>query len=38
LGGALFGYRYIRTTEAVGAAYEIVEHEIFTRSETCFCR
>jgi site-specific DNA recombinase len=27
LGGAPFGYRYIRKTEAVGAAYEIVEHE-----------
>src|SRR5208283_1648747 len=27
LGGAPFGYRYLRKTEAVGAAYEIVEHE-----------
>ena len=27
LGGAPFGYRYVRKTEAVGAAYEIVEHE-----------
>src|SRR5438093_11522658 len=27
LGGAPFGYRYIRKTESVGAAYEIVEHE-----------
>jgi len=27
LGGAPFGYRYIRKTAAVGAAYEIVEHE-----------
>ena len=27
LGGAPFGYRYIRKTEAVGAAYQIVEHE-----------
>lgn len=27
LGGAPFGYRYIRKTEHAGAAYEIVEHE-----------
>jgi site-specific DNA recombinase len=27
LGGAPFGYRYIRKTENAGAAYEIVEHE-----------
>ena len=27
LGGAPFGYRYRRKTEALGAAYEIVEHE-----------
>ena len=27
LGGAPFGYRYIRKTENTGAAYEIVEHE-----------
>ena len=27
LGGAPFGYRYVRKTEHAGAAYEIVEHE-----------
>jgi site-specific DNA recombinase len=27
LGGAPFGYRYIRKTENSGAAYEIIEHE-----------
>jgi site-specific DNA recombinase len=27
LGGAPFGYRYRRKTDALGAAYEIVEHE-----------
>src|SRR6201993_3787184 len=27
LGGAPFGYRYRRKTEAIGAAYEIMEHE-----------
>ena len=37
LGGAPFGYRYIRKTEAVGAAYEIVEHEAALVAEL-FCR
>jgi site-specific DNA recombinase len=27
LGGAPFGYRYVRKTDHAGAAYEIVEHE-----------
>ncbi|MFE3281398.1 recombinase family protein [Nocardia sp. NPDC059239] len=27
LGGAPFGYRYLRRTEASGAVYEIIEHE-----------
>ena len=37
LGGAPFGYRYIRKTEAVGAVYEIVEHEAAPVAEL-FCR
>ena len=37
LGGAPFGYRYLRKTEVVGAAYEIVEHEAALVAEL-FCR
>ena len=36
LGGAPFGYRYLRKTPEHGAGYEIVEHEAGPWSPSCF--